>query len=372
MPLKVVVELQIHAVSCPGVYLTEKNDVYLHVCILGQCKETDCLPPIFPLLFRERMWFEKIFENATDPVAVVEQLEKSVAKIQLSELISSEKEDIAFYEANTRDFLFPEPKLTPAYPGVDRELLMNTHPSFPGIAPKLEFSTRTTITEIPLLSRRRYRDRHKNKLQRAASASPRRRSISPAQCRATKKKNGRRLTRSLRSRSPSPRSPRHHLHELCRENQQHLSPLSLKSVKFKAETDYRPPFVVRHSSFPQPRALWTEYSVTLTGWPIYWPENDDSYRPVHLEKAMLDDVLSALSFDSWKTACPAAKVIREPDGQDSLSLDSSSPKAKESASCLSNNPTFCHEASFASPLRYRSPSPEGYNAMMLISRDKEE
>ncbi|KAF7250244.1 Spermatogenesis associated 6-like protein [Varanus komodoensis] len=133
-----------------------------------------------------------------------------------------EKEDIAFYEANTRDFLFPEPKLTPAYPGVDRELLMNTHPSFPGIAPKLEFSTRTTITEIPLLSRRRYR------------------------------------------------------------------------------------------------------------------------------------------------------VIREPDGQDSLSLDSSSPKAKESASCLSNNPTFCHEASFASPLRYRSPSPEGYNAMMLISRDKEE
>ncbi|KAF7250241.1 Spermatogenesis associated 6-like protein [Varanus komodoensis] len=92
MPLKVVVELQIHAVSCPGVYLTEKNDVYLHVCILGQCKETDCLPPIFPLLFRERMWFEKIFENATDPVAVVEQLEKSVAKIQLSELISSEQE----------------------------------------------------------------------------------------------------------------------------------------------------------------------------------------------------------------------------------------------------------------------------------------
>uniref|UniRef100_A0A8D2L7A7 Spermatogenesis-associated protein 6 N-terminal domain-containing protein n=1 Tax=Varanus komodoensis TaxID=61221 RepID=A0A8D2L7A7_VARKO len=45
-------------VTCPGA--VKKNDVYLHVCILGQCKETDCLPPIFPLLFRERMWFEKV------------------------------------------------------------------------------------------------------------------------------------------------------------------------------------------------------------------------------------------------------------------------------------------------------------------------
>lgn len=43
----------------------------------------------------------------------------------------SEEEDIAFYEENTRDFLFPEPKLTPTYAGVDRELLMSTYPSFP-------------------------------------------------------------------------------------------------------------------------------------------------------------------------------------------------------------------------------------------------
>ncbi|KAH0628307.1 hypothetical protein JD844_009259 [Phrynosoma platyrhinos] len=193
------------------------------------------------------MWFEKIFENATDPVAVVELLEKNVTKIRLSELIPSEKEELAFYKENTRDFLFPEPKLTPPYPGVDRELLMNTHPSFPGIAPKLEFSTRTTITELPLLPRRWYRDSNKTRIQRAASASLRRRSVSPARCRMARSKSCKRFTRTLRSRSSSPSSAKH-LHEHHRESQQQqeLSPLSLRSVKFKAEADHRPPFVVRH------------------------------------------------------------------------------------------------------------------------------
>ncbi|KAL8203200.1 UNVERIFIED_CONTAM: hypothetical protein K2H54_044413 [Gekko kuhli] len=81
-------------VSCPGVYLTEKNDVYLTVCLLGQSKESDCLPPIFPLLFHEKMWFEKVFEKAIDPVDVVEQLEKNVTKFRLSELIPT----VARYE----------------------------------------------------------------------------------------------------------------------------------------------------------------------------------------------------------------------------------------------------------------------------------
>ncbi|XP_062828022.1 spermatogenesis associated 6-like protein isoform X4 [Anolis carolinensis] len=245
MPLKVVVELQVHSVSCPGVHLAEKSDVYLHVCIMGQCKETDCLPPTFPLLFHEKMWFEKIFEKATDPVEVVELLEKNLTKIRLSELISSEKEDLANYEENTRDFLFPEPKLTPPYPGVDRELLMNTPPSFPGIAPKLEFSTRTTITELPLLPRTWYRGRTKTRMQRTASASPRRKSVSPTRSRMAKSKSCKRFTRHLRSRSPSP-SPVKHLNENFTKSQSQFSLLNPRSIKFKTEADHRPPFVVRH------------------------------------------------------------------------------------------------------------------------------
>ncbi|XP_061485222.1 spermatogenesis associated 6-like protein isoform X2 [Rhineura floridana] len=328
MPLKVVVELQIHAVSCPGVYLTEKSDVYLHVCILGQCKETDCLRPIFPLLFHEKMWFEKVFENATDPIAVVELLEK--------------REDIAFYEDNTRDFLFPEPKLTPTYPGVDRELLMNTHPSFPGIAPKLEFSTRTTITELPLLSRRWYRDRNKIRLRRAASASPQRRSISPARCRTIKNKGCTRFTRSLESRSPSP-SPSRRLQELCRESQQQTSPLSLRSAKFKAETDHRPPFVVRHVDPSKMFEKQVPYRI-----PSHNVSPSRNSHKLQLKRA--------LSFDSWKAACPAAKVIREPDEQYSSDHDPSSLETREPANY---SPAFCHKASFPSPTHYRSPSPGG-------------
>lgn len=40
-------------------------------------------------------------------------------------------EELACYEENTRDFLFPEPKLTPSLPGMCREVLMKTIAGFP-------------------------------------------------------------------------------------------------------------------------------------------------------------------------------------------------------------------------------------------------
>ncbi|XP_060125225.1 spermatogenesis associated 6-like protein isoform X1 [Zootoca vivipara] len=358
MPLKVVVELQIHAVSCPGVYLTEKNDVYLHVCILGQCKETESLRPVFPLWFHEKMWFEKVFEKATDPVAVVEMLERNVTKFRLVEVVPSGKGELAFYEENTRGFLFPVPKLTPTYPGVDRELLMKTRPFFPGIAPKLEFSTRTTITELPLLSRRWYRGRNKSRLRRALSASPRRRSISPARCsisparcRTMKKKGCRRFSRSSPSRSPS---PTRRLPEFCPESQQQTPSLSLRSVKFKSESesDPRPPFVVRHVDSSK---MFSTDSSKMFSEPRspYWnpSKNGSSSRNSH--KLQLK---RALSYDSWKSACPAAKVTRELDMQYSLDPGSSSLETREPID-FDHSLSLCHKPSSDSSKRYRSPSP---------------
>uniref|UniRef100_A0A8C4YEV2 Spermatosis associated 6 like n=1 Tax=Gopherus evgoodei TaxID=1825980 RepID=A0A8C4YEV2_9SAUR len=232
-------------VTCPGVFLPEKHDIYLSVCIMGQYKETECLPPIFPLLFHEKMWFEKVFESAVDPAAVTEMLEI------FHFFTLSVGDSLAFYEENTRDFLFPEPKLTPVYPGVERELLMKTSPSFPGIAPKIEFSTRTTITELPLQYRKQfYQGRNTMRIQRSASVSPRRRSISPARCKTIKKKDNKickSLTRLLRSRSPSPNATKH-LCQFCKENQQQQSRLSLGSLRYKLDAETRPPFVVRHVS----------------------------------------------------------------------------------------------------------------------------
>ncbi|XP_070791665.1 spermatogenesis associated 6-like protein [Pituophis catenifer annectens] len=348
MPLKVVVELQIHAVSCPGVYLTEKNDVYLTVCILGQCKETDCIPPVFPLLFHEKMWFEKVFENATDPITVVELLEKNVAKFRLSELIPSDGKELAFYETNTRYFLFPEPKLTPSYPGVDRELLMNTHPSFPGIAPKLEFSTRTTITELPLLHSKWYSDRNKIKLQREPSTSPEKRSISPVQHKAAKSRSCKRLSRSFESRSSSPNS-RRRLHEVCRDKDQPSSSLNLRGVRFKTEAEHRPPFVVRHvdasKGFSEEARSPLSYQNARQG--TITSKNPHKYQ-----------LKRAISFDSWKTTSPAAKVIREPAEDQNLDYESSFHETRPSAATYAwKTPGLCHRSS--SPNHYESMSPSG-------------
>lgn len=40
-------------------------------------------------------------------------------------------EILATYEENTRDFLFPDPKLTCGHHGLDREILMKRSSSFP-------------------------------------------------------------------------------------------------------------------------------------------------------------------------------------------------------------------------------------------------
>ncbi|KAG8130588.1 hypothetical protein E2320_017159 [Naja naja] len=268
MPLKVVVELQIHA-----------------------CKETDCIPPVFPLLFHEKMWFEKVFENATDPITVVEMLENG--------------KELAFYETNTRYFLFPEPKLTPSYPGVDRELLMNIHPSFPGIAPKLEFSTRTTITELPLLPSKWYSSR---------SASP---------------------------------SSRRRLHEVCRDK--HQPPSSLRGVRFRTEADHRPPFVVRHVDVS--KGFSEEARSPLS----YQNARQDTITLKNPHKYQLK---RAISFDSWKTTSPAAKVIREPAEDQNLDYESSFHETRTPAATYAwKTPGLCHRSS--SPNHYESMSPSG-------------
>lgn len=47
-------------ITCPGVLLKDKEQLYLSVSVLGQCKKTQCVPAAFPLLFHEKLVFEKV------------------------------------------------------------------------------------------------------------------------------------------------------------------------------------------------------------------------------------------------------------------------------------------------------------------------
>ncbi|XP_043555175.1 spermatogenesis-associated protein 6 isoform X4 [Chiloscyllium plagiosum] len=147
--LRLTVHLKIQAVTCPGVFLPEKNDVYVSVCMLGRFQKTKFVPSVFPLTFNEKVKIEKNFPEAMNPGDVADILEMDTTKFELIQLTPPVGETLAVYEQNTREFLYPGRKLTPSYPGMDRELLMKRSVDFPGIAPRLEFSTTSIIKECP-------------------------------------------------------------------------------------------------------------------------------------------------------------------------------------------------------------------------------
>ncbi|XP_067678355.1 spermatogenesis associated 6-like protein isoform X3 [Haliotis asinina] len=147
--LRCVVDLNINTVSAPGVWLPSKEDIYLSVCVFNQYRNTRLVTSVFPLLINETFRFEKTYYTAVDPGHVAELLEDELIIFELLQL--SEYTDgavrLATFSTNARDFLYPYPSLAPIYSSADREILMSRTIAFPGISPKLEFSTRSVIRE---------------------------------------------------------------------------------------------------------------------------------------------------------------------------------------------------------------------------------
>uniref|UniRef100_A0A8C4YIU4 Spermatosis associated 6 n=1 Tax=Gopherus evgoodei TaxID=1825980 RepID=A0A8C4YIU4_9SAUR len=233
----------VYLITCPGVLLKDKSELYLSACVFGQYKRTQCVPAAFPLFLEEKLVFEKVFTDVVDPGKLVELL-------QLGEILAT-------YEENTRDFLFPDPKLTRGHHGSDREVLMKRSSSFTGIAPKLRFSTSSLITESLLSSGRIHvqdnldRVHHSAPNGRLQTRSPKKNTSSPEKnrhCLATK--NYEQPTIASKSRSPSPYTKRR-MCELSEEARQRLAHLNLGPFEFRRETD-KPPFVVRHIEHPSP------------------------------------------------------------------------------------------------------------------------
>ncbi|KAM8802508.1 spermatogenesis associated 6-like protein [Rhynchonycteris naso] len=339
MPLEVVVELQIRAISCPGVFLPDKQDVYLGVYLLNQYLETDCFPSVFPIMIQQRMVFEKLFENAIDPGAVADILESFVTRFELIQLVPPVWEELAYYEENTREFLFPEPKLTPSNLGMCREVLMKTAVGFPGIAPKIEFSTRTAIREIVLLHRNRFlEERYKSRRPLSTSYGTKcplnNKHVKP------RESNLNRLPRSMPSRTPSPYSARRFF-----QNQPAQSNLG---NNFRISRESKPPFVVRHVDGAKPfgENISEHHSLKSR------KKSKFSGFPFPMQRASSLDSLAA-----------NVKVIKEPDelivlrNESPSPLDSSKFRKPSPSSGKQGDADLHLETSLTTSRHSRSPGP---------------
>ncbi|XP_058421360.1 spermatogenesis associated 6-like protein [Diceros bicornis minor] len=326
-------------ISCPGVFLPGKQDVYLAVYLLNQYLETECFPSVFPIMIQQNMRFEKVFENAIDPGAVVDILETFLTRFELIQRVPPVWAELAYYEENTRDFLFPEPKLTPSHPGMCREVLMKTVAGFPGIAPKIEFSTRTAIRECVFLHRNRFlEERYKSRKPLSTSYGPKF-PLSDIKVKP-KESNLDRLPQSMQSRAPSPYSTRRFFQD---------QPAQLNfGNNFKISRQSKPPFVVRHVDSAKP-----------------FGENISEH---HSRKSRRKSKFSNFPFpvrraSSLDSLAANVKVIKEPDERIVLRNESPSPlgssKFGKPSPTYSNqgDADFHRETSFATSQHSRSPSP---------------
>ncbi|XP_076845686.1 spermatogenesis-associated protein 6 [Brachyhypopomus gauderio] len=238
---KCTVELSLRAITCPGVLLPSQEDVYLSVRIMGQFHKTKCVSSTFPLLLHEKMVFIKRFTQAVDPGDVADQLENDTTCLELIQLVPPEGEILATLEENTRDFLYPSLRLTSHTSGSQREILMKKSVSFPGISPRVEFSTTSVIEECDMK-----RGRSVISPRCTSPVKPCRVRASPAAAHRSKPAppcGYQRPTVASLSRCPSPYTHRR-MCQLSEEMRQRLSQLQLGPHTFRKETAPQPPFVV--------------------------------------------------------------------------------------------------------------------------------
>ncbi|XP_037614800.1 spermatogenesis associated 6-like protein [Sebastes umbrosus] len=302
--LKVLVELKFRAVSCPGVHLQAKDDIYLSMCIMGRYCRSECLPAVFPLLFHEKMTFEKIFRHAVDPGDIAVMLEYETVTIELVQLIPPVTDTLACFEEDARSFLFPEPKLVPSSSGVDREVLMTRAPYFPGIAPRLEFCTKTTIIECsadaeiniyPNVPMRPVMNRNRKHSSRPRSSSPQRK---PPQT-LGRRRDGRAYgERHSSARSPSSYAPRaQSLSPVRVRNTQRLARLSLASAAHRDAASTSQPMLASWPGASGPASPHRSAVFTRSSSPLTRSSSTVRYSPTGRRKSLFNGLVGGISED---------------------------------------------------------------------------
>jgi len=147
--LKVTASFKLEAVTAPGTTLPTPGRVFVEVELFSKWIRSASVYPLFPLLLHERLSVSKIFPKLTDPGRLAEQLSGQLVTVRLMQETAFGDQVLASYSETARSFLFPTPKLSAGYPGVDREVILSRTSHYGGLLePKLEFSTKTTIKEI--------------------------------------------------------------------------------------------------------------------------------------------------------------------------------------------------------------------------------
>ncbi|XP_078050975.1 uncharacterized protein LOC144477260 [Augochlora pura] len=148
---RVKVRLDLHAVTCPGVWLCPSGKVALRIISLDSTLESARVSPIFPLLFHNEFNFKKTFTRLAGLTELQRKLEQQPIRAELIQWLGpcNRVVVLATFETNLSDVLYPVFRCKRLLPGVDVDLLMDPTKSFPGIiAPKIEISTRTVIEEV--------------------------------------------------------------------------------------------------------------------------------------------------------------------------------------------------------------------------------
>ncbi|VUZ43873.1 unnamed protein product, partial [Hymenolepis diminuta] len=121
--------------------------IFLFINIFDSVHFTKLSPPKFPLEVHESFSFEKRFSDTLSPYELCRKLEDIPVTIELRQVTDyyNSGKLLAYFDGNARDFFMPCPTLCSTV-GKDRELLMIRTIDFPGVSPRVEFSTTTQIS----------------------------------------------------------------------------------------------------------------------------------------------------------------------------------------------------------------------------------
>ncbi|KAL7734435.1 hypothetical protein ACLKA6_010762 [Drosophila palustris] len=130
-------ELQLHALTCPGVWLCSHGYLEATIKTLGYYFRTGAMEPRFPMLCHDQFTMEGYFRS----VDSLERMREMLNAEQLEITLWQNGRRLAYYIGRLSDVMQPSvPRLSCAH-NDNVQLLMKATPAFPGIlAPKVELS----------------------------------------------------------------------------------------------------------------------------------------------------------------------------------------------------------------------------------------